>query len=144
MSWGNELPVLFSSRSAESQIDRLLDDAIHSANGWSQSWSPACNVFENKEGFTVQMALPGLDANQIDVQVENNVLRVKGERKHEESDGRQWYMHGIEAGAFSCAFNLPEYVDHEQSMASYKQGLLTVTFPKREQAKPRTIMIESR
>ncbi len=61
MSWGNELPVLFSSRSAESQIDRLLDDAIHSANGWSQSWSPACNVFENKEGFTVQMALPGLD-----------------------------------------------------------------------------------
>ncbi len=144
MPRGNELPVLFSSRSAESQIDRLLDDAIHSVNGWSQSWSPACNVFENKEGFTVQMALPGLDANQIDVQVENNVLRVKGERKHEESHGRQWYMHGIGAGAFSCSFNLPEYVDHEKSMASYKQGLLTVTFSKREQAKPRTIMIESR
>lgn len=144
MSWGNQLPVLFANRSAESQIDRLLEDAIQSVNQWPQSWSPACNVFENKEGLTVQMALPGLDANQIDVQVENNVLRVKGERKHEESEGRQWYMHGIGAGAFSSTFQLPDYVDHEKSLASYKQGLLTITFPKREQAKPRTIMIESR
>ena len=144
MSWGNQLPVLFANRSAESQIDRLLNDAIHSANQWSQSWSPACNVFENKEGFTVQMALPGLEANQIDVQVENNVLRVKGERQHEESEGRQWYMHGIGAGAFSCSFTLPDYADSDKSVASYKQGLLSITFPKREEAKPRSIMIESR
>jgi HSP20 family protein len=144
MSWGNQLPVLFANRSAESPIDRLLNDAIHSVNQGSQSWNPACNVFEHKEGFTVQMALPGLDANQIDVQVENNVLRVKGERKQEESERQQWYMHEIGAGAFACSFTLPDYADRDKSTASYKQGLLTITFPKREETKPRAIMIESR
>ena len=138
MSWESQLPVLFPHRSVESQIDRLLHDAIHSVN----QWSPACNVFENEQGFTVQMALPGLDVNQIDVQVENNVLRVKGERKHEESEGQQWYMQGIGAGPFSCSFKLPDYADREQSMASYKQGLLTITFPKQEAAKSRQIRVE--
>jgi HSP20 family protein len=144
VSWENQLPVLFHNGSIESQIDRLLDDAIQSVNGWSQPWDPACNVFENEQSFTVQMALPGLDVNQIDVQVENNVLRVKGERKQEESENRRWHMQRIGVGAFSCSFKLPDYADHEKSMASYKQGLLTITFPKREEAKPRKIMIECR
>lgn len=142
MSWESQLQVLFPQSSIESQADRLLHDAIHSVNQWSPSWSPACNVFENEQGFTVQMALPGLDVKQIDVQVENNVLGVKGERKHEESEGQQWYMQGIGAGPFSCSFKLPDYADREQSMASYKQGLLTITFPKREAAKPRQISVE--
>ena len=94
MSWGNELPVLFSSRSAESQIDRLLDDAIHSANGWLQSWSPACNVFENKEGSTVQMALPGLDANQINVQTFNS---YRGHQTELARAGAYFSWYGIEA-----------------------------------------------
>lgn len=71
------------------QIEYLFDDAIRSVNGWSQSWDPVCNVFEDDQSFTVQMALPGLDVNQIDVRVENNVLRVKGERKRDESEGRR-------------------------------------------------------
>jgi HSP20 family protein len=53
-------------------------------------------------------------------------------------------MHGIGAGAFSCSFTLPDYADRDKSVASYKQGLLSITFPKREEAKPRSIMIESR
>ncbi|WHZ28871.1 MAG: hypothetical protein OJF51_003669 [Nitrospira sp.] len=144
MFWETQLPVLFHNGSAESQIDRLLDDAIQSVNGWPQSWKPATNVFEDEQNFSVQMALPGLDANQIDVRVENNVLQVKGERKHDESEGRRWYRHGIEEGAFSCSFKLPDYADHEKSTAAYRQGLLTITFPKREEAKPRQIMIECR
>jgi HSP20 family protein len=144
MSWENQVPVLFHNGSVESQIDRLLDDAIQSVNGWSTSWDPACNVFEDEQGFRVQMALPGFDVNQIGVQVENNVLRVKGERKRDESEGRRWYVQGIAEGTFSCSFKLPDYADHEKSTASYKQGLLTITFPKREEAKPRQIMIECR
>jgi HSP20 family protein len=140
MSWENQAPVLSRNGSGESPIDRLLDDAIQSVNGWSQSSDPACNVFE-EQGFTVQMALPGLDVDEIDVQVENNMLRVKGERKRNESEGRR-YMLGITEGTFSCSFKLPDYADHEKLMASYKQGLLTITFPKREEAKPHQIMIE--
>jgi HSP20 family protein len=143
MSWENQLPVLFHNGSIESQIDRLLDDAIQSVNRWPQSWDSAYNMFEDEQAFTVQIALPGLDVNQIDVQVENNILRVKGERKDDESEGRQWYTRGIEGGAFSCSFKLPEHADYEKSTASYKQGLLTITLPKREEAKPRRIMIES-
>ena len=141
MSWERQLQVLFPQASVESQADRLLHDAIQSVNQWSR-WSPACNVFENEHGFTVQMALPGLDVKQIDVQVEHNVLRVKGERKPDEAEGQQWYVHGIGAGPFSCSFKLPDYADRENSMASYKQGLLTITFPKQEAAKPRQIRVE--
>ena len=144
MFWETQLPVLFHNGSVESQIDRLLDDAIQSVNGWPQSLKAATNVFEDEQGFSVQMALPGVDANQIDVRVENNVLHVKGERKHDESEGRRWHRRGIEEGAFSCSFTLPDYANHEKSTASYRQGLLTITFPKREEAKPRQIMIECR
>jgi HSP20 family protein len=142
MSRENQVPVLFRNGSGELQIDRLLDEAIQSVTEWSQAWDPACNVFEDDQGFTVQMALPGLDVNQIDVQVENNVLRVKGERKRDESEGRRWYVQGIAGGTFSCSFKLPDYADHEKSTVSYRQGLLTITFPKREDMKQYQIMIE--
>jgi len=137
-----QLPMVFRNGSFDLQIDRLLDDAIQSVNEWSQSWDPTCNVFEDEEGFTVQMALPGLDANRFDVQVEKNMLRVKGERRPDAPEGRTWYERNIEEGTFTCSFQLPDYVDYEKSTASYMQGLLTITFPKLEEAKPRHIMIE--
>jgi HSP20 family protein len=105
-------------------------------------WDPSCNVFEAEDGFTVQIALPGLDPGQIDVKVENNVLSVKGGRPVDQSDGRKWYARGIQAGPFSCSFRLPDYADHENCAASYRHGLLTITFPKREEAKPPQIMIQ--
>lgn len=138
----NQLPVVFRNGAIDSQIDHLLEDAIQSVNEWSRSWEPACNVFEDQEGYTVQMAVPGLDASQINVQVENQMLRVNGQRRSQSTDGRRWHVQGIDEGAFSCTFGLPEYADHEKSSAVYKHGLLTITFPKREEAKPRQIMIE--
>jgi HSP20 family protein len=140
----NQFPVILRDGSVESQIDHLLDDAIQSVDGWSQPWDPTFNVFEDEQGFTVQMALQGLEANQIDVEVENDMLRIKGERKPDTSEGKTWYARNIAAGMFSCSFRLPDYVDHEKSTASYKQGLLTVTFLKREETRPRRIKIESR
>jgi len=138
----NQLPVVLRDGAIDSQIDCLLDDAIQSVNEWSRLWEPACNVFEDEEGYTVQMALPGLEASQVNVQVESRMLRVKGERKIEAPQGRRWHTQGIEEGTFSCSFLLPECADHEKSAVVYKQGLLTITFPKREEAKSRQIMIE--
>lgn len=142
MSWESRLPVLFHDGSAESQIDRLLDEAIQAVSKWSEGWDPACNIFEDTDGLTVQMALPGMESNRIDVQVENNVLRVKGERRSETSEQTKWYTRNIPEGAFSCSFTLPASVDHDKSTASYRHGILTITFPKREEAKPRRVMIE--
>lgn len=142
MSWESQLPVSSRNGSVESQIDRLLDEALQAASRWSTNWDPTWNIFENPDGFTVQLALPGLDPSQIDVQVENHVLRVKGERKNETSAQTRWYTHSIPEGAFSCSFKLPAYVDHERSAASYRHGVLTIAFPKREEARTLRIMID--
>lgn len=142
MSWESQLPVSSRNGSVESQIDRLLDEALQAASRWSTNWDPTHNIFENPDGFTVQLALPGLDPSQIDVQVENHVLRVKGERKNETSAQTRWNTHSIPEGAFSCSFKLPPYVDHERSAASCRHGVLTMAFPKREEARPRRIMID--
>ncbi len=144
MTWGGQLPVRFQNGSVESQIDRLLDEAIQSVSKWSASWDPICNIFENPDGFTVHMALPGMEGNQIDVQVDNNVLRVNGKRKSGIPAEVRWYARSIPEGVFSCSFELPPYVDHEKSTASYRHGVLTVTLPKREKAKPRFIMVDCR
>ncbi len=143
MTWANQVPTLFPGGSAESQIDRLLDDAIRTVSASPPCWDPTCNIFENSNGFTVQMALPGMEPNQIDVQVENNVLRVKGERKTELTEESRWYTRSIPEGVFSCSFTLPAYANHEKCTASYRHGILTVAFPKREEAKPHRIQIES-
>jgi HSP20 family protein len=138
----NELPVPFRNGSLDSQIDRVLSDAIQSVNQWSKRWNPPCNVYENDEGFTVQMALPGWDAKELDVQVEDQTLCVQGGRSNDESDQRTWYERGIATGSFSSSFRLPDYADQDKAKASYNQGLLTITFPKREEAKPRHIQID--
>lgn len=142
MTWESQMPALSHNESVESQVDRLLNDAMQAVNEWSESWDPPCNIYEDSDGFTVQMALPGIEPSQIDVQVENNVLRVKGERKNETSEQTRWYTRSIPQGVFLCSFKLPAHVDHEKSIASYKHGVLTITFPKREEAKPRRIMIK--
>ncbi len=142
MTWESQVPVLFHNGSVGSQVDHLLDDAIQAVSEWSTSWEPPCNIFEDQDGFAVQMALPGLEPSQIDVQVEHNVLRVKGERRSEMAEQAKWYMRTIPEGVFSCSFTLPASVDHDKSTASYRHGVLTITFPKREEAKPRRIMIE--
>ncbi|MGD9725883.1 MAG: Hsp20/alpha crystallin family protein [Nitrospiraceae bacterium] len=138
----NESPVPFRNGSLDSQIDRVLSDAIQSVNQWSKQWNPACNVYENDEGFTVQIALPGWDAKEIDVQVEDQILCVQGGRNSDESEQRIWYERGIGTGPFSSSFRLPDYADQKNAKASHNQGLLTITFPKREEAKARHILID--
>jgi HSP20 family protein len=136
------MPVLFRDSSFDTQIDRLFNEALSAVGGWTASWTPECNVYEDDKTYFVQLALPGIDASRIDVQVSNGILSVKGERKYEGADGRTWYLHEVKDGAFSCSFRLPAYVDHDQSTASYKQGMLTISFPKHEEARTRRIMIE--
>lgn len=142
MARESQVPVLPHNGSMESQVDRLLDDPIQTVGERSESWEPPCNMFEDQDRFTLQMALPGLEPSQIDVQVEHNVLRVKGKRKSETSEQTKWFTRSIPEGSCSCSFKLPMFLDHEKSTTSYRHGVLTVTFPKREAAQPWCIMIE--
>lgn len=136
------VPTVFRE-SFERQIDRLFEEALSSLSGWASAWAPDCNIYEDDGTFCVQIAVPGMEPKDIDVQVKNDQLLVKGERKHEIPDHAAWYVREFKEGPFSCSFVLPTYVDREKATSSLKHGVLTIKFPKLEQAKPRHIMIES-
>lgn len=126
----------------ETQIDRLFDEAFRSAG--RKSWTPACNAYEDEQGFSLQLALPGWAAQEIEVQVEDGVLTVKGERKAEAAESsRTYHLREMGWGAFSRSFTLPSYVEDGKASASFQQGILSIHLPKREEARPRRIMVET-
>lgn len=124
------------------QIDRLFDEALRAFGTSEDLWAPTCNVWEDDDGFYVQMALPGWEPKDIALEVNNQVLTVKGERPVDSTASQKYHLREIAGGLFSRFFRLPSFVDHDKASATHKHGLLTITFPKREEAKRRQIMIE--
>ena len=112
-------------------------------------WVPAVDIFENaKQELVLKAELPDMKREDIQVVFENNTLTLKGERKFEntaqENSAKQEQFHRLERayGTFSRSFSLPSTVDATRIAAEYKNGVLTVTLPLREEAKPRTINVE--
>ncbi len=105
-------------------------------------WTPAADIRETKEAYLVEAELPGLSKEDVSVTFENGILTLSGERRFEKETEEENYRR-VERryGSFSRAFSLPREVDAEGVKATFKDGLLTVTVPKIEQAKPRTIDI---
>ena len=139
------LPAVFSTVRTDGfdrQIDRMLDEALRTFGTAEGVWVPACNAWEDSNGFYVQMALPGWEPKDVTLEVNNQVLSVKGEKTEESSDSRKLLMREIADGRFVRIFKLPTIVDHDKASATYKNGLLTISFPKREEAKSRRIVIE--
>jgi len=129
----------------ERQIDQFLSEVLGTANGPATAWSPRCNVYEDANGFSVQAALPGIDPKEVRIVVEDGVLTISGERRDVPKDsGRTYVVREIGSGAFSRSFRLPTNVDAEKVSASYKEGVLAVDLPKKEEAKPRRIVIETK
>jgi len=126
----------------EQQIDRLFDEAVRVFGTSDRLWAPACNALEDDNGFYVQLALPGWEPKDIALEVNNQVLTVKGERNIQISESQKYHLHEIVEGRFTRLFRLPTFVDHDKASATHRHGLLTISFPKREEAKPRQIMIE--
>ncbi len=108
----------------------------------TRSWAPPVDVSETEDAYVVKAELPGMSREDLDITLENNVLRIAGERKFDRDEKKENY-HRIERsyGAFSRAFALPTQVDAEKVEATFKDGVLTVTVPKAEQARPRKISI---
>ena len=108
------------------------------------SWNPSVDIFETDNDVVVKAELPGMDPKTIDVRLENNVLLLKGER-HFEKETKEENYHRIEReyGSFSRAFSLPMAVKEDKITAEYKDGILRVVLPKKEELKPKTIKIEA-
>lgn len=123
-------------------VDRFLDDVLSTVAG-KAVWVPACNAYEDEQGFWIQAALPGMDRQDIHLVMEDGVLTIKGEQKQEEGNAKRVYMtREFQGGAFSRAFRVPASVDADKISATYKDGVLTVALPKREETKPRRILID--
>lgn len=124
------------------QVDRLFNEALREFGAADQTWVPASNAWEDDNGFSVQMALPGWEPKDIALEVKNQVLTVKGERNVELKDSKKYHVREIADGRFTRLFRLPSFVEQDKASATHKHGLLTISFPKREEAKCRRIMIE--
>ena len=122
-------------------VEKFLHDTLHVANN-PVAWEPACNTYEDEQGFWVQMALPGVDRKDINIVFEDGVLTVTGEGKEDVASNRTYFAREIGSGGFSRSFRLPNNVDPSKVSATSKEGLLTIHIPKREEAKPRRIVVE--
>jgi HSP20 family protein len=124
---------------------RLFEDAVTrmmSEPRTSRPWSPAVDIVETEDELIVKADLPDVRLEDIDVRVENGTLSLKGERKFEKELADKGY-HRIERsyGSFMRSFSVPSSVDTEKVSADYKNGLLTVTLPKKEAAKPKQVKV---
>jgi HSP20 family protein len=129
----------------QNQMNRLFDNTLH---GWppeaegTVSWTPAADIYETDNDLVLEADLPGIDPKNIDIRVENNVLTVRGERSFQPKVERENF-HRIERsyGTFARGFTLATTVDPDKIRANYRNGVLSITLPKAEQAKPRRIQI---
>jgi HSP20 family protein len=109
-----------------------------------RGWSPLVDVFESSEGITLKVELPEVDANDVDIQLEGNVLTLRGERKLENADQQEGY-HRVERsyGAFSRRFTLPTTVETGSVTAHSRDGVLRIFLPKKAETKPRQIKVQA-
>jgi HSP20 family protein len=124
---------------------RLFQDSLSRlfSESGSRPWTPAVDVFENENELVLKADLPEVDPKNVAIQIENGTLTLKGERRFEENKTGKAY-HRIERGygSFVRAFTLADTIDSEHVKADYRNGVLTITLPKKEIAKPRTVNVQ--
>jgi len=125
------------------RLNQMFDHLFTGEPARSSTWNPAVDIFEKTdEAVVIKAELPEMKREDIKVTFENNVLTIEGERKLDSAVTREQY-HRLERvhGAFRRSFTLPASVDSAQAQATYQDGVLTVTLPRREETKPRQIAI---
>ncbi len=130
----------------QDRMNRLFEDA---SRNWKSdepasttTWSPAVDIFETESEIVVKAEVPGMERKDITLNLENNVLTLKGERRFLKEAKEENY-HRIERsyGGFSRAFSIPATVDEEKIRADYQDGVLKIVLPKKEQLRPKQIKI---
>ncbi|HXC87593.1 MAG TPA: Hsp20/alpha crystallin family protein [Candidatus Cybelea sp.] len=128
----------------QEQVNRLFGNVLEHSGEESNltSWAPAVDIYETEHELVVKADLPEVDPKELDIRVENNLLTIRGERKFEKKVSEDHYLRVERAyGSFSRSFSLANTVDAEAIKADYQNGVLTLTIPKREEAKPKQIKV---
>ncbi len=127
-------------------MDRVFDEFL-TPRLWrgEGEWAFPVDVYETDDSVVVKAALPGLKAEELDISVTAEGLTIRGELKHEEKVEREnYYRQEIRYGMCSRTIPLPTRVDHGRAEAEFTDGILTVTLPKAEEARPKTIKIKAK
>jgi HSP20 family protein len=128
----------------QEQIDRVFGDVVRRSAEESNltPWAPAVDIFETEHELVVKADLPDVNPQDLDIRVENNILTIRGERKFENKVKEDNYLRIERAyGAFSRSFSLASSVKSDAIKADYQNGVLTLSIPKREEAKPKQIKV---
>ena len=132
------------SNTLQDQINRLFNQAFERTSQEANltAWAPAVDIYETEHELVVKADLPEIQPEQLDIRVENNILTIRGERKFEEKLNENNYLRVERSyGSFSRSFSLSNSVNAEAIKADYKNGVLTLSIPKREEAKPKQIKV---
>jgi HSP20 family protein len=128
-------------------MDRLFDDAFTRPinlrdGGWS---APAIDMYQTDDDVVIKAALPGFKVEEVQINVTGDVLTLRGETKHEEEQNdKAWHIREHRWGSFERTVKLPTDVKADQANADFENGILTITLPKAEEAKPRTISVKAK
>jgi HSP20 family protein len=134
-------------QSIQQEMNRLFgtffDSPAGGGNGGGlRRWIPAMDLVEEGDHYVLRADLPGVSEDDVNVELEDNVLTISGERRSEHEDKKEGYYRIERAsGAFSRSLTLPEGIDPESVQASFEKGVLEVRIPKPEQRKPRRVAI---
>lgn len=128
----------------QEQINRMFGDVVGHAHEESNltPWAPAVDIYETEHELVVKADLPDVNPQELDIRVENNILTIRGERKFENKVSEENYLRVERAyGPFSRSFSLANSVKSDAIKADYQNGVLTLSIPKREEAKPKQIKV---
>ncbi|MBN1798339.1 MAG: Hsp20/alpha crystallin family protein [Spirochaetales bacterium] len=128
----------------QTEINDLFDiDRFPTTSGlFDRPVSPAIDVIENPDNYKVISELPGIELKDIDVSITSNVLTIKGEKKEDKEEKKgKYYRKESLSGGFQRTLSLPTSVESEKVQAELKNGILTITLPKKEEAKPKQITV---
>jgi HSP20 family protein len=137
--------------SLQDRMNMLFNQSFRGINrggaeeDWAQgAWSPAVDIYEKDGNIVLKAELPGIEAKNVGVTVENNILTLRGERQFDQEVQRENYQRVERSyGTFTRSFTLPTVVDTEKIKAEFKDGVLRMTLPKKEEAKPKQISINA-
>lgn len=129
-------------------MDRLFDDAftrpLSIRDGWSLN-TPAIDMYQTDNEVVVKASIPGIKADEVHINITGDVLTLKGEIKHEEERKDQaWHIREHRFGSFERSVALPTAVKTDKAEAVFENGILTITLPKADQVKPKTINIKAK
>ncbi len=129
-------------------MDRLFEDSFVRTRGLPSVWGGeglALDMYETADSVVIKSSVPGITPEDIDITITGNVLTIKGESKMEEKVEKANYIRQERRyGAFQRSVTLPESVVADKAEATYENGVLTLSIPKAEESKPRTIKVEAK